>query len=670
MASEPTTDGMHGTQHAPTEAQKLHGGELIPDESDHDAEAGVSEKHDSANQDGDQTAKAEGKQAEQDQSKVEKQDNDKATKADKKPDEKKDDDKQPAGGYDSTPVPKRPRGWTVRITVHRASNLPMADMNTFSSDPYVLTQIYTDTPTRHKEDPPLVERTPSVRRSTDPEWNWPWTVANIPSSGFKLKLRLYDEDPGNHDDRLGNVHVNVNSMGDGFEAIKNQGYKIEKRAASKRATLVRVMTTCFGATKHMHGDLFLSIELLGRTPEDGQDGRLYTVGPCWWVTHFSPLLGRIAGTHDDEDQDDSGTTTEDKKQERQKKAEKFNFQANEIQLQGPVPKELYHRFVEFKPWVKKMFTASGILGWFASKALHAQHDRVYHFDRNTKWGRLPDNPGKELTKFFLEQVHYDQGGRIFTYVITLDGVWRFTETGKEFGIDMLSKHTMHSDVAVYIAFSGEFFIRRLKKPAEPPAPEPVEEASQSHPPQHEQNQSHPPKEIDGGAPKEDSPKDTRYYELVIDNDSGTYRPNAALLPLLKKFLAMHMPGLHILVLDCQKDADRMNKMKDEQRERKKAEGDGIVYLQGDDGSSISSSDEEDLDAMAAGSARHPDGPLKTAAKDLKFKEHARLAKVKRDLGGKERGQQQEQGEVDRGADEGSAAAPNQEQTTAGADPTT
>jgi hypothetical protein len=33
-------------------------------------------------------------------------------------------------------------------------------------------------------------------------------------------------------------------------------------------------------------------------------------------------------------------------------------------------------------------------------------------------------------------------------VITLDGMFRFTETGKEFGIDMLSKHTMHSDVNV------------------------------------------------------------------------------------------------------------------------------------------------------------------------------------------------------------------------------
>ena len=53
-----------------------------------------------------------------------------------------------------------------------------------------------------------------------------------------------------------------------------------------------------------------------------------------------------------------------------------------------------------------------------------------------------------MTLQFLKMVHYDQGGRIFTYVITLDGLFRFTETGKEFGIDLLSKHTMHSDVNV------------------------------------------------------------------------------------------------------------------------------------------------------------------------------------------------------------------------------
>lgn len=264
----------------------------------------------------------------------------------------------------------------------------------------------------------------------------------------------------------------------------------------------------------------------------------------------------------------------------------------------------------------------------------SQHNRVYHFDRSTQWGELPENPGKKMTDLFLDLVHYDEGARIFTYVLTLDALWRFTETGKEFGIDMLSKHTMHSDVGVYIAFSGEFFIRRLKHPRQPPPPEPVEESSQSHPPPHEKNPTHPPAEMDGGPPDDDPPKDPRYYELVIDNDSGTYRPNAEKLPLLKKFLAENLPGLHILTLDCQKDEEKMNKMKDEQRERKKKEGQGIVYLQGDSGS-ISSSDEEDLDDIEAGN-RHQHGALKQTAKDAKLRNEAKLGKFKRNYAGGKR----------------------------------
>ena len=60
-----------------------------------------------------------------------------------------------------------------------------------------------------------------------------------------------------------------------------------------------------------------------------------------------------------------------------------------------------------------------------------------------------------------------------------------------------------------------------------------------------------------------------------------------------------LPGLKIGVLDCQGDEEKMNKMKNEQRERKKAEGDHVVYRQQSDDSSVSSSDEEDLnDAVA------------------------------------------------------------------------
>lgn len=246
-----------------------------------------------------------------------------------------------------------------------------------------------------------------------------------------------------------------------------------------------------------------------------------------------------------------------------------------MQLRGPVPEAMYHRYVEFKPFVKAMFTAKGVRGYILSKALHHQHARVYNFDANTAYEYL-EKPCKEFTQKFLELVHHDHGGRIFTYVLTLDALFRFTETGKEFGIDMLSKHTMHSDVASYIAFSGEFFIRRMRRVSK---------------------DTHPPLDISGGPPNNEPPKDPIHYELIIDNDSGTYRPNAKLLPQLKSFFESNFPGLKVTTLDSQGDAENMERMKKEQRDRKKMEGEQIIYTQISRSSSLSSSDIEELDRL-------------------------------------------------------------------------
>ncbi|EOA81019.1 uncharacterized protein SETTUDRAFT_124471 [Exserohilum turcica Et28A] len=485
--------------------------------------------------------------------------------------------KGPEGGFDDTPIPRAPPGYTVKFTLHRANNLPLADINTLSADPFIIAQLTTGLPTRHKEDPPLTMRTPTIRQSTDPVWNCEWIVANVPASGFNLKCRIYDEDPADHDDRLGNVHVTVPAINENWGGIHDQTFPIKKRMISKRAYILRAIAVCFGKAHHMNGTLNVSVEVLGRT-QDEHGGRAYTVGPQFWIRHYSPLLGRLLGQKEPNEDGQVSRRT------GRAKPEKYNFQSNQMQLRGPVPEAMYHRYVEFKPFVKSMFTAQGVRGYILSKALHHQHSRVYNFDHATEY-KFISEPCKEFTQKFLELVHYDQGGRIFTYVLTLDALFRFTETGKEFGIDMLSKHTMHSDVAPYIAFSGEFFIRRLKhKDRRPP-----DEGGN--------NESHPPSDLDGGPPDEPPKKDPAYYELVIDNDSGTYRPNPALLPQLRAFFESNFPGLHIRTLDCQGDAEKMAAMKEEQRERKKREGEAVVYTQISRSSSMSSSDVEELDRI-------------------------------------------------------------------------
>lgn len=168
-------------------------------------------------------------------------------------------DIQPAGGYDDTPIPRARPGYTVKFTFHRATSLPMADINSLSSDPYIYAQLNTNLQFRNKQDPHMRFRTPTIRRSTNPVWNAEWIVANIPASGFALKARIYDEDPADHDDRLGNAHVHVYNIGEDWEDIKERPFKIRKRSGSKRAYIVRGCAAMLSRSIQLTGDLIVSV---------------------------------------------------------------------------------------------------------------------------------------------------------------------------------------------------------------------------------------------------------------------------------------------------------------------------------------------------------------------------------------------------------------------------
>ncbi|KAI9734492.1 MAG: hypothetical protein M1818_006881 [Claussenomyces sp. TS43310] len=476
----------------------------------------------------------------------------------------------PAGGWSDTPIPHAQDGYTVKFTFHGATNLVVADFGSRSSDPYIKARLTAPGITkRHKEDPDMILRTETVHKSTTPEWNAQWIVAGIPSSGFSLKCRLYDEDPSDHDDRLGNVTVHASNLAS-WQGLKEEEFHIKKRMGSKRAYAVRGCLAMLSSSVKMDGKLYLSAEVLGKS--DPPHGRMYTLGQLRWFKHYSPMIGRIAGTKNFESGPDG----------QGGKVERYDFQANQFQLEGPVPAKLYHRFVEFKPFVKGMFSGLGLRGRVLNKALHHQYARVYNFSSTTKTGIVQPR-SEEATLKFIDMAHYDEGGRIFTYVITVDGLFRFTETGKEFGIDLLSKHTMHSDVNIYIACSGEFFIRRLAKPeASPTAPD---------------QETHPAQNIPHGPPDDPPPKVAKDYELIIDNDSGTYRPKGDLLPELSTFLGRNLPGLHIVTKEC--TDEELGRWKDEQRKTKKKQGRDLVVVQNSD-DEVSSDDESALDHRIQG----------------------------------------------------------------------
>lgn len=216
--------------------------------------------------------------------------------------------KGPPGGFDATPFPKLNPGYTVKFIFHGARNLPPADLNTLSSDPYLVAHLDSDIPSRHKEDPHLCWRTPTQRRTLKPEWESEWIVANVPAKGLRLRCEIFDEDPGNHDDRLGDIHVEFGQISESWEGIKEQTHEIKKRNGSKRAYLIRGCMALFSRRiRASGGQATISVLVLERSPPE-HGGRMYTVGPCIWTQHFSPMIGRLAGTKEDSHGNDEKKT--------------------------------------------------------------------------------------------------------------------------------------------------------------------------------------------------------------------------------------------------------------------------------------------------------------------------------------------------------------------------
>ncbi|KAJ7272727.1 hypothetical protein B0H12DRAFT_1091728 [Mycena haematopus] len=459
-----------------------------------------------------------------------------------------------------------PPTYTVQITFDGAKNLPVADIGTLSCDPYVLASIVV------ANTEPLKFRTPTIRRSRHPTWNSTWFVGGVPAEGFKLKMILYDEDPGPKvsPDRLGKAvaQFEAGQMKPGFESLTTE-YVLQKRRGDLHPYILTYLTALLPGEKLLkHNRVVVSVRVL-RKDEDQEEPRLYTLGPNRYSRHFSPLVGHFVNKSGQKDANDSDGQTDGKGV----KLSATTFIANKMQLTGPVPRELRHRYVGYKPFINWMFDDSGIAGRILYHGLRRQYRIIYACDKSTIWGTVDDSganssnaatpQGEEnkelkegsalrdatpqsteaLARQFLDMSAWGEGWKLFTYVITLDGEWRFTETGPEFCIDLLSKHSMHADLAKEIAFSGEFFVRPLKDEQESEAKD-----HNSEEPQPNGNATSEEQQPNDNATSQEAPHTTdtdqstpsrnpKDYELIIDNDSGTYRPKKELLPVLEKWLS-------------------------------------------------------------------------------------------------------------------------------------
>ena len=111
----------------------------------------------------------------------------------------------------------------------------------------------------------------------------------------------------------------------------------------------------------------------------------------------------------------------------------------------------------------------------------------------------------------------------YTYVLCAnDNTLRFSETSSSFFTDKLSKHAVHSGGATSVHYAGEFHLR--------------------------------PK---GGWAnfRPEQKVDLRYWELVLDNSSGTYEPSFDRITQMQQLLKDNFPELTICVRDYKQSHD-------------------------------------------------------------------------------------------------------------------
>ncbi|KAJ3159782.1 hypothetical protein HDU86_001434 [Geranomyces michiganensis] len=119
--------------------------------------------------------------------------------------------------------------------------------------------------------------------------------------------------------------------------------------------------------------------------------------------------------------------------------------------------------------------------------------------------------------------------RMFTYIVD-DSTFRFSETGAAFLVDFASKHALHANCSEYVRYAGEFHLR--PRVSDPQTADDEARDGWAHMPS-----LHSP------------PVPGTTWELVIDNNSGTYAPPKEYLASLAGLLRHNFPGLRVRALD-------------------------------------------------------------------------------------------------------------------------
>ncbi|KAJ3760629.1 hypothetical protein EV360DRAFT_39334 [Lentinula raphanica] len=325
-------------------------------------------------------------------------------------------------------------------------------------------------------------------KSLTPEWNETWRVKNVPETA-ELRVEILDKDTDTpHDDYIGKFKTNIEA---GEQELEIQGPLFRKDRGIFR------LKACF------------CIETRPSTVP--AEPKYLFDGPIRYSRHFSPLVGKLTNLDD----------------ARLYSTWKMYLVDVPVYFQ-----DVYqHWNVNYK--AAQSIFGSGPTSLAIRAGIHAGHKMLYARSTSNGFGVIQS--AEDVMKLFeggidaraapTEERPFAHRIKpaVYTYIISAqDDSLRFSETGAAFFVDFASKHALHADCAEQVRYSGEFHLRPRAKDGS----------------------------WCGWQDFSDSMPDTSVdWEVLIDNNSGTYSPDKAMLPTLKGLIDCNFPGLDVLALD-------------------------------------------------------------------------------------------------------------------------
>ncbi|KAK6529395.1 hypothetical protein TWF281_008571 [Arthrobotrys megalospora] len=438
-------------------------------------------------------------------------------------------------------LPTSPQ-YDLRLTIVSASHIAIADLRG-TSDPYIIGKL--------KNVKGLIPevgkasrvhfRTSTKAKTRDPEWRETWKFGGV-REGTYLKLKLFDEDSKQStDEKLGSIKLVLRNFDknllDGFEHTRHipiRGYKGKKH--------IQVLTAFFDLCnpedylESPEPHITVNLQLL--PPTYPSNSSIHLISPTRYSVHCSPLANLVTTTPSKKHQNASGS------QEAPPDALEHPstaFKAYKIALIHPPPSKSLQFHADMSH--SKAFDPTKLHYRFLRHLVRKQYQNIYGHDANTIYGAWddPGSVGQGLVDL-LQPVE----NKLFTFVITTNGEWRFCETGDEYKINHLSKHGMHSNGQDKVVWSGEFFVRFEKDVSE----EDIKDAKMYNR-DGEQN-----KVVDGGQAQ-------GRWKIYLDNDSGTFSPNEEKIAVFREFMAQNLKGIEVVVKDFKDEG--LKKAKKEQK---------------------------------------------------------------------------------------------------------